>query len=111
MGEDLVLSRNSIILRLFEQNFVQVDGPRFDDPNEIRYHVWDRCMSDRRMPGVRIGFQRQFLTERSSDFAPFTLEALRTAKGILRVRSGSMQSLGAIGVSDEGVLVRDDSSG
>jgi hypothetical protein len=104
-SEDLVLSRNRLILKLFEQNFALVDGPCFDDPDGVHYDVSRRDVANERMPRVCIEFQRQFLSERDSDFVRFTLDALLKAKRILHVRSGSTGSPVAVRVSDAGVRI------
>lgn len=85
MGEELVLSRNRFILRLLEQNFLRVDGPRFEDGKNVFYDVWTRSRDKR---CVRIAFDHAFLSEPSNDFARATLEALRQAKGMLHNGSG-----------------------
>ena len=104
-NEDLVRSRNQLILRLFEHNFALVDGPCFDDPNGVHYDVSSRELGNERMRRVCIEFQKQFLSERDSDFVQFTLDALQKAKRILYVQSGWMSSRVAIKVSDAGVRV------
>ena len=91
-SEDLVLSRNCLILRLFEHNFALVEGPCFDDPNGVHYDVSSREAGKERMRRVCIEFQRQFLSERDSDFVQFTLDALQKAKRLLYVQSGWISS-------------------
>lgn len=104
-SEDLVLSRNKLILRLFEHNFALVDGPWFDDPNGVHYDVSSREVGNERMRRVCIEFQRQLLSEQNSDFVQFTLDALQKAKRILYVQSGWVSNQVAIRVSDAGVRI------
>ena len=104
-SENLVLSRNRLIRRLFEQNFALVEGPCFDDPNGVHYDVSSRETDNERMRRVCIEFQKQFLGERDSDFVQFTLDALQKAKRILYVQSGWISSQVSIRVSDAGVRI------
>jgi hypothetical protein len=93
MGEELVLARNRFIMRLLEQNFVRVDGPRFEDGKSIFYEVGTR---GRCKHSVRIAFDLAFLSEPDNEFARVTLEALRDAKGLLHEGSRRVEGRSAM---------------
>jgi hypothetical protein len=88
MGEELVLARNRFIMRMLEQNFVRVDGPRFEDGKSIFYEV---RTGRRHKRSVRIAFDLAFLSEPDNEFARVTLEALRDAKGLLHEGARKVQ--------------------